>query len=220
MVSSTCHSDRIGGDPVNSIDFDGRDTYNVDSLGFISVIRDKNKNTLNGINQEGKTHSLAINTEQTEMLEGLLASQNNDGSGIGTENFGKSMSIKQKDAKILFKALADDSAVEWQLSAYNSSEYKIATIHKNDYSPNIRNLISLRWTIHSHPDRDGTLGPSGETYPSLLISGDYNVAYSRYKIIQPNNRSEFPAHFVYHRFSQSVYKYDPWTSIAIILWFK
>lgn len=153
------------------------------------------------IKNENREESITDN--QASILEGIIESQAKEGAEEGTTNKGENSKISRREAKKLFKLLSDFSNVEWQLVAY-TNRFEIGTIHNIRKSPAVTNLKKIQWIIHSHPERNGTMGPSGEN--KYRLSGDYNVANERRKIIGVSM-----PHFVYHRYSGRVYYYDTWS---------
>ena len=209
------------GNPVRYVDPDGKDTYRVDSVGVVSVEKNDKPNTLIGVGIDGKEKSLALDANQSEMLEGLLTTQEY-GSTEGSKNTATSSTISKKSALALFKALADYSKVEWNLNYGNDNVFTIGTLHNDQLSPT-RPDIEILWSIHSHSRIDGTKGASINYDYKTKIWGlcDYYNVYQSHKewINSGRNEVQFPSHFIYHRYSQTTYFYGPGVSSKKIIGF-
>ena len=193
---------------MNNVDPTGENTYTVDSLGVVFLEVNDKPNTLIGVGIDGKEKSLALDANQSEMLEGLLATQEY-GSTEGFKNTATSSTISKKSALALFKALADYSKVEWSLSY--SNVFTLGTFHHEEYSPSLHNR-ELKWIVHSHPRIDGTEGASYRlNHLGNYDSGDMSNVINNYNtwIKEGNNPYLFPKHYIYHRYTSIVYYYSP-----------
>ena len=211
-----------GGNPVNYIDPNGFDTYKVDSIGMVSVERNDEPNTIIGTNPNGKSEAMAVNKGQTEVLEGIIDSQGSEDNKQSVTVSIQNSKMTKRQARNLFRFLARTSTVEWSVTSTNGklqdnpNSYIFATDH-NAGSVGVRvvDITRIRWHAHSHPAIDGTKGASGVTHPSPRITGDYNSAYELYKRAGLKHVEDFPQHLIYHRYTDTWYRYTPWRSYQV-----
>ena len=144
--------------PVNRVDFKGKDDYAINKNGWISLLQktESNHDRVYYQNVEGK--SVTINDKS--FIPQLVKSQK-DYKGYRSA-FGKTANLQ--DAVSLFKLGADNSEVEWKLDVYNN-DGNITAIVVTDHNP-----VSVEdgsWAkketktqglklidIHSHPSNE------------------------------------------------------------------
>jgi hypothetical protein len=68
---------------------------------------------------------------------------------------------------------------------------------------------NLKLDLHSHPDIDGTKGASGYLGNGIVM-GDMAMIIGRYKRFQNDYNKNLPNHYLYHKYSQTLYYYTPW----------
>jgi hypothetical protein len=135
-------------DPVNFVDLDGEDIWEIDKDGVITW---KNKldehrlYSLNAENNRGDNYIVVKNPEILKNLEGEGVKQYTSVDGVS-------------DFLKVFKFAADNSNVEWALHQSEDNEYTITTIHDelNAGSWEDLGISKPKATIHSHPNVPNT----------------------------------------------------------------
>lgn len=80
--------------------------------------------------------------------------------------------------------------------------------HRNNSKEGLT-MANQFFNIHSHPAPNGTKGGSG--YGTREWEGDRDVVISNYYSAQKQG-IPLPTHHVYHKFSKTIYQYNPWSS--------
>ncbi len=142
------------GNPVNIVDPDGNDNYQVDSYGYVSLIEktDDDFDRLYAHYAEiGPNVSFLV--EDRTLLPSLAAtglSKNDNG------NYSSLTSSNNRTAMTsLFKFMADNTEVEWVIHKVDNN-YTLGTIHRTSSSGSYEDY-GIRYpnaSIHSHPNTD------------------------------------------------------------------
>ena len=131
-------------DPVNLVDLDGRDIWEINSQGVISWIESNLEHRLYALNAEGVRTSHYVMVSDRSILDALSGE-----TGLSSYTTGSNID----DIFKVFLFAADNSDVEWAVHRGRDNMYTIGTSHKedsagswNDYGIN-KPIASL----HSHP---------------------------------------------------------------------
>jgi len=214
-----------GNNPVNAVDPTGMDWYVLTDAGkmVLALKRPDDKQDrlyYSKMDKEGNKNPTSIDVSDKELLPQLAKNPGADSYNATTTN--------ATDAFNVFKAASDASDFEWSLSGYNENgqtKYYLNTEHADNFSEtgesnNIFEAKDELFNIHSHWKTDGSRGGSGYIY-------DYNFQTRGWylKGYDPNGGSDgitaknlyektgkvMPL-YVYHRYSQGLYEYTPWSS--------
>ncbi|MDR0542939.1 MAG: hypothetical protein LBH19_12125 [Dysgonamonadaceae bacterium] len=217
-----------GNNPMNAIDPNGMNVYFLNQDGRLTLAL-KNDDEYDRIastakNEDGSIRitSYSANISDQNLLPMLAASEPLDSyHGITTN---------KTDAFNVFKFAADNSNVEWSLSGFKDeckAKFYINTQHSpaeanTGESNGIFEAKNMLFNVHSHPDENGTKGGSGYDFqPDIKTGKTYLKGYNKYggsdgivaaNLFNATNRV-IPL-YVYHRYSQGLYKYDPWHSVT------
>ena len=209
-----------GGDPVNFEDYNGQDTYSVDSLGVIGFTEDKNKTTLVSKSNE---NSMELSDSQAKMLNDIYNSQKSNGKGheaIGSANSAK---MSKKSALQLFEFLCDNSKVEWSLYyvRVDGKSYYLGTSNNENAAPRYNDVSTRIWGAHYHPDAiNGTPGASYAVYyptNGRYSGGDMEKIIKDYeKWTRDLGKSAymFPPNYIYH--NKKWYFANPWNNSILV----
>lgn len=191
------------GDPVNCIDLDGNDIYEMNYNGDIklSKITDDSYHTLNRIDRNGNTIA-SINIEEKSTLEGIV--------GSGSQ-MRYSVSGNREETFSLFNFVSENSYErEWCLNTYASSEgdqYMIGTTNTKGSvnSEALESKAGLQSSeksidMHSHQGAEGTKGGSG--YDGY--NGGDKLVVSKWVNNNPQKQCRF---IVYHSDTERYYEY-------------
>ncbi len=212
--------------PLNRIDPDGMDEWEINNKGKVKWIKESEKHTLYVIDDEGKRTGNSVTVKDRKILDQLTKKR--------TDFNGKyAITTNKKDAFKVFKFAADNTDVEWGIDGYRTSEdneYVVRTSHSEDAvtmstSLSKYNEFDQIFNIHSHPAVDGTKGGSKCT----VFGGDMCNIVDRYYRFQRAGMTRtdtwfkkdgkwtvFPKHYVYHKHSKVLYNYTPWKNNVYI----
>lgn len=198
--------------PIKFVDPDGMDIYYLTPNGkFILALKENKDDKVFSLDANGRRNGKEITISDKKLLPQLA-------SGNTAET------LNSKDAFGIFKFASDNSKPEWSLKGYSqekSSDGYLLTKGSDDgeevssgngnFNPN--NLV---FNLHSHPEGDDNLGPSGwinktkvgnsYTYTSDFLGSDCNSMLIRL------NRNANTDHYIYHEGDQKLIYYDQNTS--------
>lgn len=205
---------------MNFEDYNGQDTYSVDSLGVIGFTEDKNKTTLVSKSNE---NSMELSDSQAKMLNDIYNSQKSNGKGheaIGSANSAK---MSKKSALQLFEFLCDNSKVEWSLYyvRVDGKSYYLGTSNNENAAPRYNDVSTRIWGAHYHPDAiNGTPGASYAVYyptNGRYSGGDMEKIIKDYeKWTRDLGKSAymFPPNYIYH--NKKWYFANPWNNSILV----
>jgi hypothetical protein len=168
--------------PINYIDPDGRDEWEVDSRGHVNRFKKSNEHLLFALDNNGKRNGNSLSLNDDKIFSALHKEGNNH----------VSKAVGGKDSKLdlmkTFLFLANNSKAEWKISDYstnNGTEIVLGTLHNTDFSPSSEDQgysdNNLKGFIHSHPDieKDEESSSMGITIKSgkdtYSVSGDNRI---------------------------------------------
>lgn len=201
--------------PVRFIDPDGRDVWELQPDGTVKWIEKSEEHTMYALNEDGERTGASITISNRSIFDQLTETKNkNDYNG----NYAISGSEEVGD---VFLFAANNTNVEWGLEGYQGEDgrqYVIRTEHKDSevrYRDNNKEGLSMEnqfFDLHSHPAPDGTKGGSGY---GRLYGGDKKLIINKYHRAKEQGVS-LPTHYVYHKYSKTLYQYTPWSSNVYI----
>jgi len=190
----------VGNRPINVIDPNGMDEWEVDGAGTVTWIKASEKHVLYSVDAKGNRTNKSITIKNREILDQLSSQKctTDDGStlsyAIGGEN-------TQDDMVKTFKFLADNSNVEWRVDRYlddGNTMYSLGTLHDVGFSPNASDMghsqSSVVAFIHSHPSAKNNFAAeissmgyweskksiAGDSYKKAKVKGYENSLYYTY----------------------------------------
>jgi hypothetical protein len=213
-----------GNNPVNNIDPTGMDFYllNEDGRMVLALGRPYDKeDVLFGYqtDKEGNKKLAAIDVNDQKLLPQLAKNPESKSHNATTSN--------GTDAFNVFKFAADNSNVEWSLSGFKEGgkrKYFINTEQSDAQAdigyPDYFEEKNILFNVHSHSRKDGSKGASGYKYkadshiPPRMTFDGYSGAGSDGPATTKlfNDLGRVVPMYVYHRYSQGLYQYDPWDS--------
>ena len=189
------------GNPVNIVDPDGNDNYQVDSYGYVSLI-EKTDDDFDRLYAHFAEigPNLSFLVEDRSLLPTLAAS------GLTKNNNGNNASFTSSNNKTaitsLFKYMADNTEVEWVIHKVDNN-YTLGTIHRISSSGSYEDY-GIRYpnaSIHSHPNTD----QSEELY-SMGYRSNQVGDVQRFNNESQLYRNQTRRNYVYFPESKNVYQ--------------
>lgn len=193
--------------PVRFVDPDGKDVWELQPNGTVTWIKESEKHTMYALNEDGERTGASITISDRSIFDQLTE---NDGQGT----YAISSSHETGD---VFLFAADNTNVEWGLDGFqgkNSRNYLIYTnkdkesVSRNDMGNEGLTMANQFFAMHSHPDPNGTKGGSGY---GRYYGGDRRYIINKYKSAKEQG-IPLPTYYVYHKHSNTIYQYTPWSS--------
>ena len=199
-----------GGNPVNRIDPDGMDIWELDKKGNVVWKEKSEVHQLIALDSKGNRTNNSISVNDRRILDELTKNR---------KRTDVNYTITQSaEVGKVFLFAADNSNVEWSLQGFSDGEYRnyvLGTNHMpNSVSPTLgKNEGFLEsmcvFDIHSHPSiKDDIKGASGGDLGPDKLYGDMRNIVNQYNRLG----AKTPRHYVYHRNSKTFYQYTPWKS--------
>lgn len=191
------------GRPVNVIDPDGMDEWEVNPTGHMIWIKESKKHTLFVTDDNGNRTGKSLRMNNRDVFDQLTSSNKSDNvisKAVGNESSQNSMTKA-------FFFLANNTEVEWRMDRYNDGGkdgYSLGTIYDTEYSPSSESMghsgsSVISW-IHSHPktnntmkseissmgwwpNKNGTTSIAGDSY----LKYNSNLKNSNYYVYFPNS---------------------------------
>ena len=208
-----CHNN-----PVNAIDPNGMDDYQINQLGYIKFWRKTNAKSTHRI-FSGKYNI----TVGSSLVNQLVRNQSTQGTSAITTN--------SDDAFKFFKFAADNTKVEWSLVGVKTNSgniFKLRTdFDTESVGNNAKNNKSMLFHLHSHPwgsNPSGTKASGNykeyqEIAPGkkvIILDSDIwtlNNIYNDYQKAHPNyGSSRYPKAYIYYpgdkKQKSQLYQYD------------
>ena len=202
--------------PVRFIDPDGRDVWELQPNGTIKWIERSEDHTLYALSDNGERTGASITISDRSIFDQLTETRNK-------EDYNGSYAISgSEEAGDVFLFAANNTNVEWGLDGYqgeNGRQYVIRTskidntVAQRNNSKEGLTMANQFFSIHSHPSINGTKGGSG--YQKREWGGDREIIINEYYKATEQG-IQLPAHYVYHKYSKTIYQYTPWASNIFI----
>ena len=192
--------------PINSIDTDGRDDYQINQLGYIKFKKRTNAKSTHRIFCGNFNITIGRN-----LVEQLVKNQNNRGTFATISN--------SDDAFQFFKFVADHTMVEWSLVGVKNRSgvsFKLKTnFEEGSVGNDAKNNSFILFHLHNHPWGSNPFGTKAsgnyEDYKKLSpgkdVDGFYtkgdiwrlNDMYNDYKKAHPSlELSKYPKVYIYY----------------------
>ena len=196
--------------PINYIDPTGLSHYSINPEGQIAMILETQDDfdQLFVVDSKGNinTDIDALRVNDRSILQGLSTARNDYNGNYAISN--------SPEVGAVFVFAANNSNVEWGLSAFEGDNFVLSTSHKaGAVSPataiNGFNENNMMFKVHSHPGYDGTKGASNVRG----INDDmYNIIQMAHRFAELGTytHENFPKHFVYHSHTNVLYQYTPY----------
>jgi RHS repeat-associated protein len=209
-------------DPVNRIDPDGMDDYEVDNKGYVNWTKQSDTHVLHSLDDRGNQTGRSVTVKNGGILD-QLAQGNTSISQATVDN------KSANDVFNVFKFAADNTNVEWSLSGFrdgNKTKFYINTNHAANFaetgeSNGIFKAKNMLFNVHSHWKENGAKGGSGYIYQPNMKTGKFDfkgyapggsdgkVAANLYIELE-----RVMPMYVYHSYTQGIYQFNPWNSAA------
>jgi len=219
-----------GNNPVNAVDADGLATYFLYGDGRMLLAKadqtdeERKKPDIIYAAKTGEKNTTTVDWNKSvnvtdKSLLPQLAGMEKTSASAETSN--------SSDAFNVFKFAADNSNVEWSLSGFKDegkTKFYINTQQSETYSETgesngVFKAKDMLFNVHSHSKPNGTKGGSGYNYGGYdiktgkaYLTGYYDDTDASMSNNLYNSTSKVMPLYVYHRYSQGLYKYTPWSS--------
>lgn len=197
--------------PMRFIDPTGKDVWELKPDGTVTWIEESEKHTMYALNKDGERTGAFITISNRNIFDQLTEIRSKDDyNGI----YAISSSNEVGD---VFLFAANNTGVEWALEGYQGEkgrQYVLSTekidneVGFRDNSREGLTMANQFFGIHSHPASNGTEGGSG--YGSMYGGDRKGVINNYYKAQE--QKIPLPAYYVYHKYSKTLYQYNPWVS--------
>ena len=202
------------GNPVNRIDPDGEDIWELDKMGNVTWREKSETHQLIALDSKGKRTDNSITVSDRSILDGLTKDRK------GT-NANYTVTQSAEVGKVFLFA-ADNSNVEWSLQGFSKdgkNSYVLGTSHLEGdvnadfYGKAMMPESSLKFDVHSHPSQIVDVrGASGGDRSDGTVYGDMYQVTMRFYRFRDDYKKTLPPHCVYHRNTKVLYQYTPWES--------
>jgi RHS repeat-associated protein len=208
-----------GGNPVNRVDVDGMDIWELSVNGQITWKEKSENHQLVALDEKGNRTNNSITVTDRSILDQL--SENREGTD-------SNYAITQlSEVSTVFLFAANNSNVEWSLSGYNNGKKKIYVLGTDYSDDSVTPDMGVKYAhfkesdmlfdVHSHPSvKDDVRGASGGDRGKNSYYGDMKGITFRYYRFRDNYKTSLPPHYVYHKKSRNLYNYTPWESSIYI----
>ena len=180
--------------PVNLVDLDGRGIYQIDSLGYITLINDtKTTHELFHIDNNGNKRNITLSN--SDALSALSTSDSQNISKYITQS-------NVDDIFRIFLFAANNISAEWALHRGQENAFVIGTSHEKSGVAAYHILADTELkrlpiaSVHSHPNTTDltTMGYTSETYSGSDQQSVYNGLSSIYNYVYfPDSKSLYLA---------------------------
>lgn len=181
-----------GNNPINIVDPDGMDEWEVNRGGYVKWKKKRSANILYILDNKGKRSGKSLSLKSDNIFRQLSKCSY----AIGDEN-------DQDNMAKVFLFMTDNTDVEWRLDRYRQNQadnYSMGTSHMGSESPSAEemghSLLSVISVVHSHPNSLNTLQSEidgmGFWQDRNMIAGDsYKKAryftHVNYYVYMPNS---------------------------------
>ena len=201
--------------PMKYVDPFGLTHYSIDSLGYVSVMKDSDGNILGKKDKFDMLFSgnNSIRVNDQGLLPQLAGGGKDEAFGITSNS---------NDAFNVFKFAADNSKVEWSLSGFKdskSTQYYLNTEYVNTQAStglgSVFEAKDMLFNVHSHSRGNSTKGGSGYMYnPHTKTYDSYYTGTDASVVTDLHLQGYNPNMYVYHRYTQGLFQYTPQTPRA------